>query len=137
MITIKHLFEDIVPCAAAVMRIEESLNVALPREYIRFIESHGAIDGEDLSIYGSWKGDRGEDIPSVIGYTKILRTTINLPENYIVIHSVGNDEILLDTENGYLYQWHDDMKKILPIMDIDSFSEFLKSKSVGLCVKDK
>jgi len=135
MITIKHLFEKIVPYDGAVENIQETLNVMLPRDYKRFIKWHGAIDGENLSIYGSWKEDPGEDIPSVIGYTKILRDSIDLPENYIAVHSVGSDEILIDTDNGYLYQWHDDMKKILPIMEVDSFSHFLRLKGVKEGIK--
>jgi len=135
MITIKHLFGKIVPHAGAVKKIEESLNVRLPGDYKKFIKWHGAIDEENLSIYGSWKGDQGKDIPSVIGYTKILRDSIELPESYIAIHSVGSDEILLDTDNGYIYQWHDDMEKILPIMELESFSDFLKSKHIKQGIK--
>lgn len=135
MITIKHLFGKIVPYSGAVKKIEETLSVRLPRDYRSFIKGHGAIDEDDLSIYGSWKGDEGIDIPSVIGYTKILRSSIHLPENYIAVHSTGSDEILLDTDNGYLYQWYDEMEKILPIMEIDSFSDFLKSKGVEQGIK--
>lgn len=135
MITIKHLFGKIVPCAGAIRRIEDVLNVTLPEDYKKFIRCHGAIDEDDLSIYGSWKGDQGEDIPSVIGYTKILRKSIDLPENYIVIHSIGSDEILLDTDNSYIYQWCDEMEKILPIMEMESFSDFLQTKDIKQGIK--
>lgn len=132
MISTRHLFEAIIPESSAVPRVQDSLGITLPSDYVKFIKKYGAIDTEDLSIYGSWIGDIGDDIPSVVGYTKILRKSIDLPENYIAIQSIGNDEILLHTENGYLYQWHEDMQKILPIMEIDSFKEFLESKGYEL-----
>lgn len=130
MITVTHLFEKIRPDPNAIQRIEESLRVKLPNQYKTFVENFGAIDSEDLSIYGSWKRDPAVDLPSVIGYTKILRKSIKLPEEYIAIHSEGSDELLLNTEDGYIYKWYESMDKILPVMEFDSFKDFLKEKGV-------
>lgn len=126
MISITTLFDEIEPDSSSIQRIEESLNVTLPKVYCDFLETHGAIDRIIDPIYGSWKKDEGLDLPSVIGYTKILRKSISLPEEYICISSKGSDEILLNTENEHIYQWHDRMKKIIPIMDCDTFDHYLK-----------
>jgi hypothetical protein len=130
MITVRYLFEKITPDPKAIDRIEESLNVKLPEHYKKFVETFGAIDSEDLCIYGSWKKDLAIDLPSVIGYTKILRESIHLPDEFIAIQSEGSDEILLNTENGYIYKWYESMDKILPIMELDSFKDFLKEKGI-------
>jgi hypothetical protein len=130
MISITALFDDIEPDSSSIQRIEESLNVTLPKIYCEFLKTYGAIDRVEDPIYGSWKTDEGFDLPSVIGYTKILRKSISLPEKYICISSKGSDEILLNTENGYLYQWHDKMKKILPIMECNSFNDYLKMLTI-------
>lgn len=126
MMPITHLFQKIEPDSNSSERIEESLNVKLPEDYCKFLEVYGAIDDILNPVYGTWKKDEGKDIPSVIGYTKILRKSISLPEEFIVISSVGSDEILLNTENKYLYRWYEDMQKILPIMELNSFKEYLE-----------
>ena len=132
MITVRYLFQEIQPDPEAVGRIEESLNVKLPKQYIKFITDFGAIDSDELSIYGSWKKDPAIDLPSVIGYTKILRNSIRLPEEFVAICSEGSDEILLNTEDGYIYRWYESMNKILPEMEFDSFKDFLKNKGVNV-----
>lgn len=130
MITVRHLFEKIRPDPKAIQRIEESLKVNLPNQYKIFVESVGAIDSDSLSIYGSWEKDPAVDLPSVIGYTKILRQSIHLPTEFIAIYSEGSDELLLNTEDGYIYRWYEEMNKILPEMEFDSFKEFLNNKGV-------
>jgi hypothetical protein len=130
MISVKYLFEKISPDPKAINRIEDSLKVKLPKQYKQFIEIFGAIDTDNLCIYGSWRKDPEIDIPSVIGYTKILRESINLPEEFIAVYSEGSDELLLNTENGYIYRWYESMDKILPVMEVDSFKDFLKTKGV-------
>lgn len=126
MMPITHLFQKIEPDINSSKRIQELLNVELPEDYCRFLEIYGAIDDVSKPVYGSWKKDEGLDIPSVIGYTRILRKSISLPKEFIAISSDGNDEILLNTENGYIYRWYENMHKILPVMELDSFKDYLK-----------
>jgi hypothetical protein len=130
MITVRHLFQEIRPDPNATKRIEEKLRVKLPKQYKIFVENVGAIDSDTLSIYGSWKKDPAVDLPSVIGYTNILRQSIKLPREFIAICSEGSDELLLNTEDGYIYKWYESMDKILPEMEFDSFRDFLKEKGV-------
>jgi hypothetical protein len=123
----KELFEKkLHPDPHAPKIIETSLNVELPEDYKKFVETVGVIDNPELTIYGSWQRDRGYDSPSVIGYTRILRQSIKLPENYIAVQSIRSDEVLLDTETGYMFCWYDDMGKILPLSEYESFEHFVK-----------
>lgn len=129
MINISTLFDtDLTPDPKATKVIETSLHVELPSDYKKFVENVGIIDNPGLTIYGTWKNDTGFDNPSVIGYTRILRQSIGLPENYIAIQSIGSDEVLLDTETGFMFCWYDDMKKILPLSEYESFNHFVREK---------
>lgn len=129
MIYLNDLYrKKLVPDQSSPKIIETALNIELPEEYKKFVMSVGVIDEDDLTIYGSWKKDTGYDRPSVIGYTRILRESIKLPGNYIAIESVGSDEILLDTETGYMFCWYDDMEKILPLSEYESFEHFVKER---------
>ena len=127
MITMRELFQkELKPNPKSPKIIETSLNVELPDDYKKFVETVGVIDKPDLTIYGTWQHDRGFDNPSVIGYTRILRKSIGLPENYIAVQSIGSDEVLLDTETGYMFCWYDDMEKILPLSKYRSFNHYVK-----------
>ena len=136
MIYLNELYQkNLEPDPAAGKSVEVALEVTLPDEYKKFVESVGVIDETDLTIYGSWKRDRGFDRPSVIGYTRILRESIKLPDYYIAVESIGSDEVLLDTETGFMFCWYDDMEKILPLSEYESFEHYVKERLKCLNVK--
>ena len=133
MISMNTLFQkELEPDPNSSKIIEIALDVTLPDEYKKFVETVGVIDRPDLIIHGTWKGDQAYDIPSVIGYTRILRRSIRIPENYISVQSVGSDEVLLDTETGYMFCWYEELNKILPLSEYESFEHYVKEK-----LKDK
>lgn len=129
MIHLNHLYQkELKPDPSSPKIIETSLSVQLPDEYKKFVKTVGVIDETKLTIYGSWMRDRGYDRPSVIGYTRILRESIKLPDNYIAVESMGSDEVLLDTETGFMFCWYDDMGKILPLSEFESFEHYIKER---------
>jgi len=86
--------------------IEDNLNVNLPQDYQKFINDIGLISDERGEIFGYIENIDIEQIPCVIGATKLYRRDYkNISNKEIVINfdDFKNIPIILNTEDGSVY----------------------------------
>ncbi len=110
-------------------KVEEELGVNIPSDYAKFLDEYGTYEENGVEVYGL--DDEIVDInkiPCVIGATKILRKSINLPRSFLVIHHTGyEDEIVcLDTESGAIYRISQGQRKKIANSFNDWFSKILE-----------
>ena len=107
--------------------IEDNLNVNLPQDYKKFIDDIGIISDERGEIFGYIENIDIEQIPCVIGATKLYREDYNnISNKEIVINfdDFKNIPIILDTEDGSIYNVDFNQKtQISP-----NFTEWLNEK---------
>jgi len=107
--------------------IEENLNVVLPQDYKNFIDDIGIISDENGEVFGYIEGMDIDKIPSVIGATKLYKEdykTISDKEIVIGFDDFINSPIILNTEDGSIYNFNYDKKTLIN----SNFTEWLNKK---------
>jgi len=87
--------------------VEDSLNVKLPDDYSKFLTEYGDYEINGSEIYGYTEAYIDvEQIPCVIGATKIYRNDYNLSSSEIVISYSGFEDLIvvLDTKTGKVHE---------------------------------
>jgi len=102
------------------------LNKELPNEYKNFIDKYGFYRKDGIEIYGFNESLDLDNIPSVIGATKLYREDYNIKNNELVIYfdDYLNHPLLLNLDNGKIYSI--DFKGNRNIL-FNSFNEFIEN----------
>jgi hypothetical protein len=103
--------------------LELILNKKLPKEYKDFIDNYGFYRKDGIEIYGFDDSLDLENIPSVIGATKLYSKDYDIKDNELVIYfdDYINHPLLLNLDNGKIYSIDfEGNRKTL----FDSFKEF-------------
>jgi len=106
--------------------VEKALNVKLPSDYKRFIDTTGFISDERGEIFGHSEAIKDiYKIPCVIGATIQYRKdypNITSKEVVISFDNYKNTPIVLNTTTGKVYRVYHNRKELVS----DNFKEFLK-----------
>jgi|WetSurMetagenome_2_1015567.scaffolds.fasta_scaffold124004_2 hypothetical protein len=110
--------------------VGEALDVSIPTDYVKFLDTYGMYEDEGVEVYGLDDAIIDPDkIPCVIGATRILRKTANLPKQFLAVHHTGyEDEVVcLDSTTGeVVLLTHGTMSKIA-----ETFSAWFSREILG------
>jgi len=88
------------------LKLEKLLGKKLPNGYKKFIDSKGVLSKNGIEIYGYSPELDISKIPCVIGATTLYKKLYPLKEDELVIafDSLNNSPILLNIDNGHIYE---------------------------------
>ena len=88
--------------------VESELNIKLPKEYADFLINKGFYSENGVEVYGYQETFTDiNQIPCVIGATRLFQEGHDLPPGFIVIAHTGyeNRIIALETQTGHVYEF--------------------------------
>jgi hypothetical protein len=110
--------------------LEKILGLPLPNDYRNFIKSEGYKVLGDYEIFGYIEGMDIEQIPCVIGATKLYKQDYDKIEDNDLVISFDpfyNNPIVLNTQNGKIYRISND-KRILVARNFNEWLNSIKNK---------
>ncbi|MEI8188908.1 MAG: SMI1/KNR4 family protein [candidate division NC10 bacterium] len=110
--------------------VAKALGVSTPADYAKFLDTYGTYEADGVEVYGFDEGIVDQDqIPCVIGATRILRENAGLPARFLVIHHTGTEGevVCLDTKAGEVVLFAGGA--ISPL--VNSFSRWFTKEIIG------
>ena len=125
MISLNYLFEKENEKLASDV-VEQNLNVILPNDYKKFINTDGYFSSYGVEVYGYKHGWKNNAIPSVIFATNSYKKDYKLSKDEIVISHSGYEDhiIILNTKTNNVYEVNMRNRKIKLA---NTFEEWLKN----------